>query len=203
MFRSSRHAAAFAALSLPLWLGCSAHIPDYDYSKEPDPRTREFVVGVSDDIRIHVWDNPELSTETTVRPDGTVTMPLVGDFPAAGNSPSELREIIRTRLSDYVQVDKSSIAVEVANVNSYRFTVSGEVSEPGIHEAQRYVTVAEAIAMAGGFTRFASKEELVLQRRDRETRGVREIPIVYPAIASGEHPEMNLVLLPGDSLHVP
>ena len=202
MIRQSR-LAALLLVALPLVIGCGAQIPDYDYSQEPDPRTREFVLGISDGIRIHVWDNPSLSTEATVRPDGTVTLPLVGDLTAAGNTPSELREMILERLADYVRVENSSVTVAVTSVNSYRFMVSGEVSRPGIHTAEHYVTVAEAIAMAGGFTRFASKDDIVLQRRDQETAEVRRIPIAYRAIASGEHPEMNLVLLPGDSLHIP
>lgn len=203
MTRHIRLDAVIAALILPLWLGCGAHVPDYDYSQEPDPRTREFVLGISDGIRIHVWNNPELTTEATVRPDGTVTMPLIGDLEAAGKTPSSLRSNIRERLSEYIVIENSSVTVAVTSVNSYRFTVSGEVSEPGIHTSQHYVTVAEAIAMAGGFTRFADKDEITLQRRDRESAEVREIPIAYRAIASGERPEMNLVLLPGDSIHVP
>ena len=201
MTRHILYVAIFAALALPASLGCGANLPDYDYSQEPDPRTREFVLGISDGIRIHVWDNPEMSTEASVRPDGTVTMPLVGDFTAAGRTPSELREQIRERLADYVK--DSKITVAVTSVNSYRFTISGEVAQPGIHSADQYVTVAEAIAMAGGFTRFASKSGIVLQRRDAETSEIRKIPISYRAIASGEHPEMNLVLLAGDSLHIP
>jgi polysaccharide biosynthesis/export protein len=203
VIRHSRYAVFLIAFTLPLWLGCGANLPDYDYSQEPDPRTREFVLGINDGLRIHVWDNPGLSTEATVRPDGTITMPLVGDLTAAGKTPSELREAIREQLTDYLKVENSSVTVAVTTVNSYRFMVSGEVARPGIHSSQHYVTVAEAIALAGGFTRFASKDSIILQRRDPDTNEVRQIPIAYRAIASGEHPEMNLVLLAGDSLHVP
>jgi polysaccharide biosynthesis/export protein len=202
VIRTSRYAVVLASF-LAFGIGCGASLPDYDYSQEPDPRAREFVLGISDGIRIHVWDNPDLSTEASVRPDGTITMPLVGDLTAAGKTPSELRELIRERLTEYLKVEHSSITVAVVAVNSYRFMVSGEVARPGIHSSQHYVTVAEAIALAGGFTRFASKDSIVLQRRDPASGEVRQIPISYRAIASGEHPEMNLVLLAGDSLHVP
>ena len=199
----SRYAVLIAACVVPLWLGCGSSLPDYDYRAEPDPRTREFVIGISDGVRIYVWDHPNLSTEASVRPDGTVTMPLVGDLTAAGKTPSELRGEISERLTEWVKVESSSITVAITAVNSYRFMISGEVAQPGIHAAQHYVTVAEAIALAGGFTRFASKNSIVLQRRDPDTSEVRHIPIAYRAIASGERPEMNLVLMPGDSLHVP
>lgn len=193
-----------AALALPLAAACGASsLPDYDYTQEHDPREREYVLGTSDGVQIHVWDDPDLSTDTRVRPDGTVTMPLVGDLQAAGRTPSQLRGVIEDALEEYVHAEEIHVTVAVRDIRSYRFTVSGEVSEPGIHESDHYVTVAEAIAIAGGFTRFASEDDIVLQRRDRETGEAREIPIVYGAIESGERPEMNLVLKPGDSLHVP
>ncbi len=203
MIRHVTCSALPAALALLLMACGSAGIPDYDYSQEPDPREQEFVLGISDGVQIHVWDNPDLSTDTRIRPDGTITVPLIGDVTAAGKTPTELRGVIADRLSEYVKAESAEITVGVGEINSYRFIISGEVSEPGIHSADRYVTVAEAIAMAGGFTRFASRNDIVLQRRDRETDEVREIPIAYRAISSGEHPEMNLVLLPGDSLHIP
>src|SRR5262249_28756560 len=77
--------------------------PAFDYSKEPDPRKREFVLGTSDQVRINVWKNPKLSTDARVRPDGTITMPLIGDLPAAGRTPSELQKEITAKLSSYVR----------------------------------------------------------------------------------------------------
>lgn len=93
------------------------------------------------------------------------------------------------------------MAVAVTNVVSYRFTVSGNVARPGLFTSSRFVTVQEAIAMAGGPTRFAKADEAVIVRT---TGGkTRRIPIDYPAIASGQAPKQNLVLLRGDVVHVP
>jgi len=177
-------------------------MPSYDYSKEPNPRKSEFVVGVSDDLQITVWKNQQLTTAATVRPDGTITMPLIGDLAAAGKTPTELKQEIQNKLTEFIKLEGSEITVAVTGVNSYRFTISGEVGQPGIFTSKVYVTVAEAIALAGGFTRFASRDSIRLQRRDEKGQ-VRSIPIVYSMIASGEHPEMNLVVLSGDSLYVP
>jgi polysaccharide biosynthesis/export protein len=182
---------------------CGASIPDYDYAKEPDPRTSEYVLGPSDVILVTVWKNSELSGEHTVRPDGTVTLPLVGDMVAAGRTPTELTTDIVEGLKKYMAVNPSEITVAVRSVNSYRFTVSGEVVRPGIYTATHYVTVAEAIAMAGGFTRFAERDEVTIQRRDRQSGQVRRIPINYDVIEQGIMPEMNLVIVPGDSVYVP
>lgn len=185
-----------------LFVGCGPKMPGYDYTQEPDPRRSEYVIGVDDGLNINVWKNEPLSTTVVVRPDGTVTMPLVGDLVARGKTPSQLRAEICKRLAEYVKLDCSEITVAVTQVNSYRFTVSGEVARPGTVQSRQYLTVAEAIAEAGGFTRFAERNELVLTRRDKDGN-IRRIPIAYDFIEKGSSPEMNLVMLSGDSLHVP
>lgn len=191
------------ALAAALATACGARAPDYDYSKEPNPRKSEFVIGPSDELMITVWRKPELSTQATVRPDGTITMPLIGDIVAGGKTSSQLKQEIQRRVAEFIRLDASTtIAVAVNNVNSYRFTVSGEVGQPGIHSSKVYVTVAEAIALAGGFTRFANRDDIVLMRRN-QAGVIRRIPIVYSLIANGEYPEMNLVVMSGDSIFVP
>ena len=185
-----------------LLVACGPKVPNYDYSREPDPRVSEYVVGVADGLSINVWKNNQLSTTVIVRPDGTITMPLIGDLVALGKTPSQLRKEIGKRLSEYVKLDSSEITVAVSNVNSYRFTVSGEVARPGMVQSQQYLTVAEAIAQAGGFTRFSERDKLTLTRRAADGT-IRRIPIVYKFIEDGSHPEMNIVMLSGDSLHVP
>ena len=171
----------------------------YDYSKEPDPRKGEFVLGVNDALRINVWKNPELSGDARVRPDGTITIPLVGDIKAAGRTPSSLRSEITKRLQSFVHDEGAIVSMAVTKVNSYRFTVAGQVEHAGILTAKYYVTASEAIAMAGGLNRFANPHKLTLVRND--SRGLRRIPIDYERIASGLHPEEDLVILAGDNLY--
>jgi len=189
--------------ALAVLAGCGARPPDYDYGKEPNPRRSEFVIGVSDELLVTVWRKEELTTTASVRPDGTITMPLIGDVVAAGKTPSQLKQEIQRRIAEFIRLDESTtISVAITGVNSYRFTVSGEVGQPGIHTSKVYVTVAEAIALAGGFTRFAKRDDIVLMRRN-QAGVIRRIPIVYSLIANGEYPEMNLVILAGDSIFVP
>ncbi|HLT03140.1 MAG TPA: SLBB domain-containing protein, partial [Geminicoccaceae bacterium] len=116
--------------------------------------------------------------------------------------PTQLKNEIQARLTEYIKLEGSEITVAITGVNSYRFTVSGEVGQAGIFTSKVYVTVAEAIALAGGFTRFADRDQIILMRRDEKGQ-IKKIPIVYSLIASGEHPEMNLVVLAGDSIFVP
>ncbi len=184
-------------------VGCGVKAPNYDYASEPDPRQSEYVLGIGDVIQINVWENPGLTTEGTIRPDGTITMPLVGDLKAAGETPTSLKMMIKTRLADFVKLEGSEITVAVQNANSYRFTVSGEVVRPGVFTETYYVTVAEACALAGGFTRFAKRNQMKLMRRDPKTGEVRQIPLAYDLLAGGARPDMNIVLLAGDSLFVP
>lgn len=183
---------------------CGPSLPTYDYAQEPDPRNQEWVLGVGDEITINVWENPGLTTEATIRPDGNVTMPLVGDLRAVGETPTTLKAKIKAKLAEFVkELQGSEITVALRGANSYRFTVSGEVTRPGMMSLGYFVTVSEAVALAGGFTRFAKRNEMVLQRRDPKTGTVRTIPLAYDALAGGQRPDMNIVLLAGDSLFVP
>jgi len=196
---------AFFLVSLALvGVACGSALPNYDYSKEPDPRNKELVLGVGDVVGINVWDQKELNTDATIRPDGTITMPLVGDIKAVGETPTELREKIKTSLAAFVKMGSAGneVTVAVRSWRSYRFTIEGEVTKAGVFTADQYVTVAEALAMAGGLSRFARHDEIRLMRHDSKGN-VRQIPLDWDAIASGKRPDMNIWVLPGDSIYVP
>lgn len=181
-------------------VGCGP-VP-YDYSKEPDPRKLEFVIGASDGVRITVWKNAELTTDATVRPDGTITMPLLGDILAAGKTPTQLKDEVGKRLSQYVKDETATVTVALTSVQSYRYTVSGNFEHPGIFTSKYFVSAAEAIALAGGCNKFADPKRLIIIRPDPVTK-VRRIPIDATRVSSGEHPEENLVLMSGDTLYAP
>lgn len=176
--------------------------PFFDYKKEFDPRRSEYVIGAADTLRVTVWRNADLSGELTVRPDGTITMPLLGDLQVAGRTPTEVKNEITKRLGAFVKDESAVVTVAVTAVHSYRFTVAGNVARPGTFDASHYVTVAEAIAMAGGPTRFADTAGVLLVR-PKSDGTVRRIPINYDRIRSGERPEMDLALLAGDTVFVP
>lgn len=174
----------------------------FDYQREPDPRTREYVVGPADQLRINVWRDPDLSLETRVRPDGTFTMPLLGDIRAAGRTPSQIRREVGKQLAKYVKTETAVVTVAVVAVGSYRFAVSGNVERPGVFTSPYYVTVLEAIAMAGGPNRFAAPARSTILRADG-TGHTRSIPVNYEGMTAGQTPEQNIVVLAGDNIHVP
>ncbi len=191
-------------LALVVLAACPHHLPDYEYAKEPDPRNKELVLGVGDVLSINVWGEKDLNTDPTIRPDGTITMPLVGDLKAAGETPSALKNKIKEQLGKFLKLGESTeITVAVKAWKSYRFTLGGEVGKPGVYGADQYVTVAEAIAMGGGLTRFAKRDGVRVLRLTSKTGSVRQIPLDYDALASGKRPDMNIYVLPGDTIWVP
>lgn len=198
---------AFAALG-PLAsltsLGCG---PSYvynpaNYAKEHDPRKHEYVIGVGDSLQINVWRMGDLSSSALVRPDGIITMPLIGDVYVAGSTPSQVRAEVQKRMAEFVKDETAVVTVAVTGVNSYRFVVSGNVARAGIFASTYYVSVSEALAMAGGPNMFASTQQILLIRMDSPGK-FRHIPINYDAIVSREHPEQDLVLKAGDTVYVP
>ena len=145
--------------------GCSASQgPPVNYAAEPDPRKHGFVLGPSDVLRISVWHNPDLSADAIVRPDGNITLPLLGEIVAAGSTAAELQATIAERLRTFVKDEGAIVTVAVTSINSYRFTVTGSVAHPGVFTSTHYVTFSEAMTMAGGPDRFASPEKIVIQR---------------------------------------
>jgi polysaccharide export outer membrane protein len=195
---------AMLASALVLAAGCRTTLPNYDYTKEPDPRSRELVLGVGDSISINVWENKEYNTDATIRPDGTITMPLIGDIKAVGETPSSLKAKIKSRLSEYVRLGTSAeITVAVKSWRSYRFTIQGEVSHAGVFTADQYLTISDAMALAGGPSKFAKRNEITLLRRDPKSAEIRRIPLDYDLIASGKRQDMNIYVLPGDTIWVP
>lgn len=183
-------------------VGCGTTGSSFDYSREPDPRSHEYVVGPADQLRINVWRDNELSQEIRVRPDGTITLPLVGDLRAAGRTPSQIRDELARRLTEFVKSDAARVTVAVLAVNSYRFSVAGNVERPGIFSSGYYVTVLEALAMAGGPNRFAAPARTVILRT-YAPGSTRRIPIDYETLKTGQRPEQNIVVLSGDTIVVP
>jgi polysaccharide export outer membrane protein len=161
------------------------------------------VLGPSDVLRISVWHNPDLSADAIVRPDGNITLPLLGEIVAAGNTAAELQATIAERLRTCVKDEGAIVTVAVTSINSYRFTVTGSVGHPGVFTATHYVTFSEAMTMAGSPDRFASPEKIVIQRLGAKGQPIRRIPVNYTKVIAGESPEQDLTVLAGDTIYVP
>jgi polysaccharide export outer membrane protein len=196
--------ASFAALVA--LVGCSAKTPFYDYRvEEQDPISKELVLGVGDSIAVNVWENKEFNTEATIRSDGKITMPLIGDLKAAGETPTSLKATIKTKLADYVKSPNGTelVTIAVKAWKSYKFTIQGEVSRQGVFSSDSYVRFSEAIAMSGGVSRFARQSEIKIFRVDPKTKKTHVIPVDYGQVVSGKRLDMNIWILPGDVITVP
>jgi polysaccharide export outer membrane protein len=176
-----------------------ANVSYADFARD-DPRTRPYVIGVSDVVRVTVWKDPSLSTEMAVRPDGMITLPLVGEIEAAGRTTGDVRQELTRRLAAYLK--DAIVTVAVVEVNSYRFTVAGNVEKPGMFTPRYFVTVSEAVSLAGGPNRYASQTDLVVIR-PRKNQPPERIPINYEKILSGERPDADIVILAGDTVLIP
>jgi polysaccharide export outer membrane protein len=159
---------------------------------------RDYQIGPEDVLDISVWKNPELSRTVPVRPDGKVSLPLVNDIHAAGLTPTALREELTKRLSEYVP--SPEVAVIVREVHSAKVSVMGAVRTPGRYDVRSPATVLELIALAQGFTDFASRDRIVVLRQNGDTP--TRIPFNYRKIADGTEQE-NFFVQPGDIIVVP
>jgi len=158
----------------------------------------DYKIGPEDLLDISVWKNPELSRTVPVRPDGKVSLPLVNDIQAAGLTPTALRQQLIDRLAEFIPAPE--VAVIVREVHSMKVAVVGSVKTPGRYEIKSAATVLEMIALAQGFTDFASRDRIVILRQ--ENGESKRIPFNYRKVAAGDE-QANLVVQPGDIIVVP
>ena len=158
----------------------------------------EYKIGPEDVLAISVWKNEPMSRVLPVRPDGMISLPLLDDVMAAGLTPTELRNLLAQRLAEYVP--SPAVTVIVNDVKSFKVSVIGEVSKPARYELKSRTSVLDVLALAGGFTQFASRTRIVVLRPEGDKR-VR-IPFNYNQAANGSAEE-DLYLKPNDIVLVP
>ena len=178
---------------------CGASPPRYDYNAERSA-TRGYSVGPGDVLQVNAWKNEALSQRVIVRPDGFVTLPLLGDVLAGGRTVDKIAAEIAERATRFYH-EPPVVSVDVAELHSYRVYVLGEVTRPGEFAPKAQVNVLQAIALAGGFTRFAAPDRIVIIRRDQH--GERRIPFVYAQVVEEGDLRENVPLQTNDTLVVP
>jgi len=164
-------------------------------------KSSDYIIGPEDVIEISVWKNKALSKTVTVRPDGKISLPLIGDIKAAGLTPAQLKKVIESNVSKYQQTAIASVII--TEVNSYRIFILGEVKAPGAFQMKTRTTVLQGIALAGGFTEFASKNKMVLIRRKRDGSGDEKMRIRFKDLVYKKYKDKDVILKPGDTIFVP
>lgn len=197
-FAPMRAALVLLSLFALITLTACGAAPTYDWKAES---ALGYRVGAGDVLKVSVWKHDELSQQqVTVRPDGAISLPLLGDVPASGRTTTEISNDIATRLRQFFQ-DQPPVTVQLAEVKSYRIYVIGEVTKPGEFAPGAEITALQALALAGGFTRFANPDRIVIVRHD--ARGVRRIPFDFSGVVERGELQQNLALQPGDVVVVP
>jgi len=163
----------------------------------PPGQQRDYRLVPGDKLRVEVYKDEQLSQSLQVRPDGKITLPLLGDIPAAGATPIELRDRIATGLKEYVT--NPTVTVIVVETVPPMVYVMGEVNNPGSIGMHGPITVVQALAMAGGFKDFAKTKDIRVLRKT--PRGVQTIDFNYKRAVKGESDPVPLV--PGDTIVVP
>jgi polysaccharide export outer membrane protein len=172
--------------------------PNASATPAPLAKPTDYRLGPGDKIRIEVYKDLQLSQSAQVRPDGKITMPLIGDLTASDQTPMQLRNTITDALKEYMtNPSVTVIVVEVAVPTAY---VLGEVKQPGAIQLQRDVTVLQALALAGGLSDFADADEI---RVLRPKAGIVEtIAFRYKDALKGSS-QSQMMLRAGDTVVVP
>lgn len=166
------------------------------------PRVSEYIIGPEDVLDISVWKNAELSKTVTVRPDGMISLPLIGDIKAAELTPDKLRNAIAAKLKEYQ--NEAVVSVILHETNSNKVFILGEVARPGTYILKRKTTFLQAIALAGGFTQFASKNKIVVVRQKADDGKEEKMIISFDDIIDiNSKSDKNILLRPGDTIFVP
>lgn len=191
-----RRGAGIAALLVLLVL------PGAAVGQQPvpnDDRQGAYLIGTGDSLHLFVWKEPDLSRELTVRLDGRVTVPLLGDVEAVGLAPEQLARAIEARFKKYLAAPQVSLGVTQAS--SSRFYVLGQVNHPGAFPLTTRTSLVQALAQAGGFKEFAKPDRVVVVR-DQQGQQVF-IPVNYKRLEGGNDISQNIQLRPGDTVLVP
>ena len=157
-----------------------------------DPKT--YVIGPEDVIAIQVFHELDLTRTESVRPDGKITMPLIGDLQAEGLTPERLKGQLKDALSTFVK--NPDVTITILAVNSKRFTIAGQVMRPGQIALVLPMHVFDALSGVG-FRDFANLRKIVI------IRGTQRIKFNYNDVLHGKHLEQNILLEPGDTIYVP
>ena len=194
---------------LAVFLLAGAAVARVAYAADVVVRTEEdapnaYAIGIGDVLEISVWKNPDLTTTVPVRPDGRISVPLLGDIQAAGMTPLALRQTLTDKYKEFLTAP--GVSVVIKEIHSRKVFITGEIATPGVYDLPPRAKLMQVLAMAGGLTPYAKGRVVVLRDRSGEGDGDgkdRRYEIELNRIVSGRRPGDNILLQPGDTLVVP
>ena len=164
------------------------------------PHDNRFVIGADDVLAVNVWKEPEISRVVPVRSDGMISLPLVGELQASGQTPRQLEQEIADKLKSYIS--EPEVTVIVQEIKSQKFNVLGQVARPGSYPLTTSLTALDAIALAGGFRDFAKQKSIYILRQKPDGSELR-LPFNYKDVIKGKNNGQNISLQPRDTIVVP
>jgi len=170
-----------------------------DSGQKAAAQDANYVIGSQDVLNISVWKEAELTRTVPVRPDGKISLPLLNDVQAAGLTPTQLAGEITTSLKKFVA--DPQVTVIVAEINSQRVYIMGEVNRAGAYPLLPDMTFLQALSSAGGFTQFANLKKIYMFRIENGKQV--KYPFNYKDVISGKAQEQNVILKAGDTIVVP
>jgi polysaccharide export outer membrane protein len=167
-----------------------------------EPEASEYQIGREDVLEIAVWKDPALTTTAPVRPDGRISVPMLGDVDACGKTPRLLSAELSKKLGPYVK--DPLVQVIVREVNSRKFAIVGEVAHPGVYPMRGHTSILQAVAQAGGITEFGARGGILIIRPatgsgDRNAEQRLRVNLNDVVDGSGGVPTLR----PGDTVYVP
>ncbi len=192
---------AFAVLMLT---GCeTARLYPSDIKNTENVENVEYKIGVGDTLNVKVWKNGELSVSVPVRPDGNISVPLVGDIKAEGASAEVLAAGITKKLESFIRSPQVTVIVTNPSSSTYmrRVRLTGAVASPTSIPYQKGMTVMDIVLLAGGVTPFADSDDTKLYRKTSD--GVKIFPVYLKDILEKGDTQSNYNLMPGDIITVP
>jgi len=163
------------------------------------PTAEDYVIGEEDVLTVTVWKERDLSGTVVVRPDGKITVPLVGEISVVGMKPAQLQKVLEEKFRPFITM--AQVAVAVNQINSRKIYLIGQVVREGTVPINGSMTVLQVLAGAGGLRDFAKRKKIYILRK----RGDQEIrfPFDYDAAIRGRNTEQNIRVEPGDTIVVP
>ncbi len=155
----------------------------------------KYIIGAQDVLYVQVWREPDFTRQVVVRPDGKISIPLIGEVEAGGLTPEQCAEKVRQGLTKLI--NNPDVSISVLSVNSKRYYIDGEVYRPGLYRLVTPTTVLEALSEAGGFRDFANIKKIRILRGDQTLR------FNYKEVSHGKNMSQNVYLQNGDHIIVP
>jgi len=156
-----------------------------------------YILGVGDVIRVSVWKESDLSQTVVIRPDGFISLPLIGDIKVIGETALDAQESIREKLLSLLT--NPQVTIIVLEIHSRQVYITGEVGRPGAYQIEGAINVLQLIARAGGLTQYAHKKDIYILTKQTD----KPLRFNYSKVVRGLDKEHNILLVPGDTVVVP